>query len=69
LGGKLVSFNDVSYAWGSTPEMVADVRGWLDDAQSSFRWALIGDETSRFASREHAALSDRPALRVHYTKP
>jgi len=69
LGGRLASLNDVRHAWGSTPETVADAQGWLDDPQGNFGWVLIGDETSRFASREHAALSDRPALRVHYTKP
>jgi hypothetical protein len=70
----LASITGVRCVWGSTPEMVADVQGWLDDPLGNFGWVLIGDETSagtamRFASREHAALSDRPSLRVQYTKP
>jgi hypothetical protein len=33
-----------SYTWGPTPEMMADVQGWLDDPSSNFGWLLRGNE-------------------------
>ena len=54
------------YTWGSTPGMVADVQGWLDQPGANFGWILIGDETGpqtvkNFASREHPELALRHA--------
>ncbi len=59
------------YTWGSTPEMVADVQGWLDDPATNYGWILLGDETAnrtvkRFASRENTAPTTRPALIITY---
>lgn len=58
-----------SYTWNS-PQVIADVQGWLDDPSSNSGWILIGNETSgsakRFSSRENANESDRPLLSVTY---
>ena len=66
---ELVVGSDGSYTWGSTPQMVADVRGWLDDPSTNFGWALIGNESSnktakRFDSREHENEANRPVLTI-----
>jgi PEP-CTERM motif len=31
------------YVWGSTPQMVADVKGWLDGTMANFGWLLKND--------------------------
>ena len=59
------------YTWGSTPEMVADVQGWLDQPESNFGWMLRGNEENdktakRFDTRE-AAAANRPVLLVEFT--
>ena len=59
------------YQWSSTPELVADVQGWLNDPASNFGWALLGGESRdgsarRFNSREAAEIF-RPALLVEFT--
>ncbi len=71
----LASVNGVGYyTWGSTPQMVADVQGWVDTPASSFGWILIGPEQSgqksvkQFESRESLA-QWRPQLTVTYTPP
>ena len=61
--------------WGSTPRMVADVQGWLDDPSSSYGWLVLGNEekqrqtAKRFASRENPDESSRPALLIEYVLP
>ena len=35
------------YTWGSAPQMVADVQGWLDDPSSNFGWLLSLRATAR----------------------
>lgn len=60
-----------SFAWGSTPGMVADVQGWLDAPASNHGWILIGDEdasntSKRFVSREDEDAGMRPQLLVTY---
>ena len=62
-----------TYAWGSTPTMVADVQGWLDQPGTNFGWIIIADESThttakRFGSREEAE-ANRPKLRIFYTEP
>jgi hypothetical protein len=59
------------YVWSSTPDLVADVRDWLDDPESNHGWVLVGGEgapqtAKRFASREAAIESARPRLIVEY---
>jgi hypothetical protein len=63
-----------SYAWGSTPELVADVQSWLDDPAANHGWILIGDESAsstvkRFESRENADPTVRPVLVVEFGAP
>lgn len=60
-----------TYTWSSTPQMVADVQGWLDDPSSNFGWLLTGDEVSngsakRFDSRERSDPMARPRLTVSF---
>lgn len=49
-----------AYTWASTPSLVADVQGWLDQPDSNFGWILIGAEPAdartakRFDSRQGA---------------
>jgi hypothetical protein len=62
------------YAWGSNPQMVADVQAWIDDPATNFGWILIGDEnstqtTKRFDSREAAAAPQRPTLTIGFVAP
>lgn len=62
------------YTWLSTPQMVADVQGWMNDPRSNFGWLLLGDERTaqtakRFDSRENPDSALRPALEVTYTVP
>ena len=59
------------YSWGSTPQMVADVQGWLD-AGSNFGWILVGNEATaptakRFGSSENPVATARPELTINYT--
>ncbi|MCZ6756839.1 MAG: DNRLRE domain-containing protein [Bacteroidetes bacterium] len=61
-----------AYTWGSTTEMVADVRQWLDNPETSFGWIVLGDETKapsdkRLVSRNNPMESNRPVLTVHYS--
>lgn len=64
------------YTWGSTPDLVGDVQGWLDDPGSNYGWALIGNEsasadrmTKRFNSGEDSNSAYWPMLTVEYTAP
>ncbi|MEM7482903.1 MAG: IPTL-CTERM sorting domain-containing protein [Acidobacteriota bacterium] len=58
--------------WGSTPEMVADVQGWVDDPGSNRGWIVLGTEIldpggaspKRFDSREATDPAVRPTLVV-----
>ncbi|MCA9730104.1 MAG: multicopper oxidase domain-containing protein, partial [Candidatus Eisenbacteria bacterium] len=62
------------YSW-SSPGMVADLQGWVDDPSSNFGWVMIGQETGmvttqkRFASRENTNTSYRPVLEITYSVP
>lgn len=65
---------DISYTWGSTPQLVADVQAWLDTPASNHGWLLRGNESvpqsaKRFASRESASAELRPTLRVAFERP
>lgn len=63
------------YHWLSTPALVADVQGWLNDPASNSGWLLLGEENSqgasakRFNTREHPDASTRPVLTITYTIP
>ena len=59
------------YSWESTPELGADVQGWLDDPASNHGWLIVGDETGRqtakrFATRESADEGQWPLLTVTF---
>jgi hypothetical protein len=63
--------NEGGYSFSSTPELVADVQGWLDDPASNFGWVLVVDSppsgsAKRFNSREHSTASSRPKLTINY---
>jgi hypothetical protein len=62
-----------SYAWGSTPALVADVQRWLDAPAANFGWILLGGEDAastakRFASRESPDPSMHPRLVVEFER-
>jgi hypothetical protein len=68
------------YTWASTPQLVADVQGWLNSPASNFGWELINaDEIDvrtlyAFYSREWHTFpggnaSQEPVLQVTYTPP
>jgi len=63
--------NEGGYSYSSTPELVADVQGWLDDPSNNFGWALVVDSppsgsAKRFNSRENSTASSRPKLTISY---
>ncbi|MEM1180826.1 MAG: DNRLRE domain-containing protein [Acidobacteriota bacterium] len=63
------------YTFPSTPTLVADVQGWVDDPSSNFGWQVRGFESfllrsaKRFDSREHPDPNRRPRLRVVFQTP
>jgi len=67
------NITNTSYTWASTPALVADVQGWLDNPATNFGWELVNeDETSArtfraFYSRESSTASFRPQLQITYT--
>ncbi|MCH8153135.1 MAG: hypothetical protein IH830_12290 [Planctomycetes bacterium] len=64
----------VAHTWGSTPQMVADIQGWLDNPPTNFGWLLLGDEgasnsAKRFASRVFANQKHWPMFNVEFSPP
>ncbi len=60
------------YSWGSTPQMVADVQGWIDNPGSNFGWVLVGNESSassakRFDTHENATAANQPRLTITFS--
>ena len=56
-------------AFASTPALVADVQGWLDDPATNRGWIVIGVEgvrktSKRLFSREHDDPAERPRLTI-----
>lgn len=73
-GSQIVGSPFVFYTWASTPQMVADVQGWLDNPAANFGWLLHGNEDSlftarKFASRENFTELFRPVLTIEYSIP
>jgi hypothetical protein len=67
---------NVTYKWGSTVAMVNDVQGWLDTPATNYGWAIVGGEAltdsltaKGFGTKENSTESNRPRLKVFYTKP
>jgi hypothetical protein len=55
----------------SSPGLVADVQGWIDDPAGNAGWIMLGDETRdqavrRLRSGTSAAIDSRPALTIVY---
>ena len=70
--GALGGFGN--YTFTSSPDLVADVQGWLDAPAQNFGWVLRGDESQgstarRIDSRESTTPTTRPALRIVYELP
>lgn len=69
----VISVGDTGpYTWSSSPDMVADVQGWLDDPGGNFGWLILGNEATamtakRFDSRENSDPAVVPMLSVTYT--
>ncbi|MBL9149374.1 MAG: DNRLRE domain-containing protein [Phycisphaerae bacterium] len=62
-----------SYVWASTPALVADVQGWLDNPAANFGWLVQGNETTlnsvkRFDAHETTG-STKPLLTITYAPP
>lgn len=59
------------YTLGSSSEMVADVRDWIDHPEANFGWILKATEgatsVKRFDSRSNPDGASRPVLEVQYT--
>lgn len=60
-----------NYVWASTPQLVADVQGWVNSPSSNHGWLVQGNEVTlqsvkRFDSHE-AGAATRPQLTVIYT--
>jgi hypothetical protein len=68
-GTTLVGTSLTEYVFTTSPSLVADVQGWLDQPATNFGWQLRADETQiaptakRFGSRESAL---QPLLVVTY---
>ncbi|MCZ6767163.1 MAG: DNRLRE domain-containing protein, partial [bacterium] len=61
--------------WGSTANMVSDVKLWISTPASNHGWILIAEDEStpqtakRFATRQRSVTSERPKLVIYYTEP
>ena len=71
-GTTLIGTALTDYVFATTPQLVADVQGWLDGPATNFGWQLRADETQlaptakRFGSRENAESALQPLLFVTY---
>ena len=74
-GTTLIGTSLADYVFTTTPQLVADVQGWLDQPATNFGWQLRVDETQiaptakRFGSRENTAPALQPLLFVTYDDP
>ena len=75
ISGTIVAPNGfgVTITSASTAGLVSDVQSWLNNPQSNFGWALVGEENTisttvrRFVSREGANPAFRPQILVNFT--
>ena len=63
----------MTYAWDSTPQLVADVQDMLDDYCGNFGWLVQGNEidfntAKKFASKENLTPEWRPVLMVSFER-
>jgi len=62
------------YTFASTPQLVADVQGFVDNPATNFGWIILGNElisgsAKRFDSRENDDPTVRPMLTIEFTPP
>ena len=74
VSGASVINQPGAYVFASTPGLVSDVQGWLDDSASNFGWIVLGDESGpgtakRLDSRENPDGAVRPLLTITYIVP
>ena len=57
--------------WTGTPQMLADVQGWVNNPASNFGWILIGNEVSTSTAKEFSSKegSTAPSLSVTFSVP
>lgn len=71
---------ETPFTWLSTPQLVADAQGWLDNPATNFGWELINAVESSassvfgfYSSEQHTfpggSVSQEPVLQVTYTVP
>jgi hypothetical protein len=71
-GTTLIESSLTDYFFTTTPAMLADVQGWLDQSATNFGWQLRADEAQtaptakRFGSRENADPALQPVLLLTY---
>lgn len=62
-----------SYRFEFTPELAADVQGWVNHPESNYGWLLLcGDEDTIFTSRRFGSREDPnapPSLELEYVVP
>jgi hypothetical protein len=61
-----------TFTISSTPQLVADLQGWLSSPATNFGWFLIGNESAagnavRLDSSENSDVSVRPRLTIDYS--
>lgn len=71
---QIVGGTGTTVTWTSTPPLVEDVQGWVDNPASNFGWMLRGNESlsrtaRKFASSEFGTPNSRPLLTVDFTPP
>jgi len=61
------------YRFESTPELVADAQGWVNDPQSNYGWMLLcDDEATPFTARRFGSREDPnapPRLEIEFLAP
>lgn len=72
--GTLVGGWPAPVVWNSTPALVDDVQGWVEDPASNHGWIMIGEESgeanaSRMGSRNNGTPSARPRLHLSWLAP
>jgi hypothetical protein len=71
---------ETPFTWLSTPQLVADAQGWLDNPATNFGWEIINAVESSassvfgfYSSEQHTfaggSVNQEPALQVTYTVP
>ncbi len=73
--GPVIGSAGITYTIASTPALVGDVQGWLDNPASNNGWFFLATDEStsatarRFSSTEAPGLGLSPQITVNYTVP